>query len=67
ILAMPTIDFTHANVSGALSQAVSDGVLTPAQAAAINQRTGTYAEVLCGAGASPTGSDISALFFPPSN
>lgn len=65
ILSMPTINVADQRVQNFLLLAESDGLLTPAQASGLNQRQGTYAEVICGPGASPNGSDISALFFPP--
>jgi hypothetical protein len=65
ILSMPTIDFSNSNVQNLLTLAVSDSLLTQPQATALNQRQGSYAEMLCGAGAAPSGSDISALFHTP--
>lgn len=50
ILAMPIIDFTKGTVDAVMAEAVSDGVMTQAQATALNQRMGSRAEVLFGAG-----------------
>jgi hypothetical protein len=52
------ITFTS-TVSYLLSQAVTDGVLTQDQVSAVNQRPGTRAEVLFGAGTVVTQSDVS--------
>ena len=48
ILLMPTIRLSNGNVSGLMSQAVADGILTGPQAQALTQRTGSRAEVLFG-------------------
>lgn len=61
ILAIPVIRFSDPRVSGMLSQAVADELLTQAQATALNQRMGSRAEVLCGAGANPSGDDIAEV------
>jgi hypothetical protein len=52
------IDCTDPRVQALLSAAVIDGVLTSDQATAINQRTGSRAEVLLGAGVALTESDV---------
>jgi len=50
ILAMPVINFSDGTVEGIMNQAVADGLLTQAQAISLNQRIGSRAEVLFGAG-----------------
>jgi hypothetical protein len=50
----------NAETIGLLSTAVTDGVMTTAQATAIYQRTGSRAEVLFGAGTVVLISDVSA-------
>lgn len=50
---------TAANIAAVLSMAVTDGVLTSQQAAAIGVRTGSRAEVLFGAGTVVGASDVS--------
>lgn len=59
--ASDTIDCANPSIQALMSELATDGLMTSAQATAINQRKGTYAEVLCGAGAAPTGHDISIV------
>jgi hypothetical protein len=66
ILQMGTIDFANANVAGILGQTVTDGLLTSAQATALNQRTGSRAETLFGAGTIVQASDIALALNPRS-
>jgi hypothetical protein len=53
------LDFTSATVQALVTAAVADGLLTQAQATALNQRMGSRAEVLFGAGTVLTNRDIS--------
>lgn len=64
ILAMPVINFTDATVTGVMAQAISDQLLTQQQAITLNQRTGSRAEVLFGAGITIQHQDIAQALNP---
>jgi hypothetical protein len=48
VLAMSTISFANASVTGLMEQAVTDNLMTSPQATALTQRIGSRAEVLFG-------------------
>lgn len=59
ILSMPIIKFTSSNVTGMLTQAVADAILSQVEATALMQRVGSRAEVLFGQDTVITVNDVS--------
>ena|SRR5579862_5971181 len=53
------LDFTNPAVLALIVAAVTDGLLTSGQASGLNQRNGSRAEVLFGAGSSVASGDVS--------
>ena len=59
VRASESVDFTSPYAQSLLGAAVQDGILTQAQVASLNQRTGSRAEVLFGPGTIIQQSDVS--------